>query len=152
MKKFYLVLIAFVLSLGIFSFSMAAGSGNTEKASNQESVSQSDTEELNNRRGNASKTTINRVTTQSEKIDKYTKDLGGNRTNGLVFYWLSVVREYSIPVFFILFVIAGLNFFIIGNKKLDKREQGFNMIVTLIVGLIVFQVLPFLFAIIVAGR
>ena len=116
------------------------------------STSNEQESELDSRRGNASKVTISRITKQEEKIDKATKDLGGDRTYGLVFYWLTVVKDYSIPVFFVLLTIASLNYFIIGNKKLDKREQGFKMIVTLIIGLIVFQVLPFLFAIIVAGR
>jgi hypothetical protein len=150
-----MIFMALILAFGLINFSLAAKSTENETSSKTESVEQvekKDTEELDNRRGNASKTTINRVTTQSEKIEKYTNDLGGNKTNGIVFYWLNVVKDYSIPVFFVLFVIAALNYFIIGNKKLDKREQGFRMIVTLLVGLIIFQVLPFLFAIIVAGR
>ena len=152
MKKISLVLIALVLILSTFSLSMAV---NESADTTQEVITSTSNEqesELDSRRGNASKVTISRITKQEEKIDKATKDLGGDRTYGLVFYWLTVVKDYSIPVFFVLLTIASLNYFIIGNKKLDKREQGFKMIVTLIIGLIVFQVLPFLFAIIVAGR
>jgi len=107
---------------------------------------------LDDRMGNASKTTISNVTSKDEKIKKYTEQLGGNKTNGTVLYYLWEIQRYSIPVCFVGLVIASLNFFIIGNKKLEKRESGFRMLVTLIVGLIVFQVLPLLFAIIVAGR
>lgn len=152
MKKISLVLIALVLILSTFSFSMAVNESADKTQEVITSTSNEQESELDSRRGNASKVTISRITKQEEKIDKATKDLGGDRTYGLVFYWLTVVKDYSIPVFFVLLTIASLNYFIIGNKKLDKREQGFKMIVTLIIGLIVFQVLPFLFAIIVAGR
>ena len=153
MKKVSLILIALVLIFSTFSFSLAANeSANTTQEVTASTNNDNENNELDNRRGNASKVTISRVTKQEEKIEKATKDLGGNKTYGLVFYWLTVVQTYSIPVFFVLLTIASLNYFIIGNKKLDKREQGFKMLVTLIIGLIVFQVLPFLFAIIVAGR
>lgn len=100
----------------------------------------------------ASKKTQKNLVSKEEKIRQNTEKLGGNRTNGTVLYYLELVRSYSYPVCFIGLVIASLNFFIIGNKKLEKREQGFKMLVTIIVGLIVFQVLPLLFAIIVAER
>ncbi len=101
---------------------------------------------------NASKKTQKNLVSKEEKIRENTEKLGGNRTNGTVLYYLELVRSYSYPVCFVGMVIASLNFFIIGNKKLEKRESGFKMLVTLIVGLIVFQVLPLLFAIVVAGR
>ena len=152
MKRISLILIALVLIFSTLSFSLAANESVDTTQEVTTSTSNDEYNELDNRRGNASKVTISRVTKQEEKIEKATKDLGGNKTYGLVFYWLTVVQTYSVPVFFVLLTIAALNYFIIGNKKLDKREQGFKMLVTLIIGLIVFQVLPFLFAIIVAGR
>ena len=105
----------------------------------------------------ASKTTHKNLTAKEEKIQGYmkSKDQGGkglSRTDATVLYYLRLLQVYSYPVCFVGFAIASLNFFIIGNKKLEKREQGFRMLVTLIIGLIVFQVLPLLYAIIVAGR
>jgi len=108
-------------------------------------------EELKDRTGNASETTINRVMTKEEKIKEYSEKCGST-TNGTVLYYLEVVQKYSVPVCFIGLTIASLNFFIIGNKKLEKREQGFSMLIAFGLGLIVFQVLPLLFAIVVAGR
>ena len=108
-------------------------------------------QELEDRNGNASITTIERLKTKEEKIAYYTEKCG-NSTNGTVMYYLYEIQKYSIPVCFIGLVIASLNFFIIGNKKLDKREQGFSMLIAFGLGLIVFQVLPLLFAILVAGR
>ena len=95
--------------------------------------------------------TIEHLTTREEKIQYYSEKCG-NETNGTVLYYLYEVQKYSVPICFIGLVIASLNFFIIGNKKLDKREQGFGMLIAFGLGLIVFQVLPLLFAIIVAGR
>lgn len=99
----------------------------------------------------ASNTTIKNLTSKDEEIKKYSEDLG-SVTNGTVYYYLMMIQKYSVPVCFIGLTIASLNFFIIGNKKLDKREQGFGMLIAFGLGLIVFQVLPLLFAIIVAGR
>lgn len=107
--------------------------------------------ELEDRKGNASLTTIENLKTKEEKIEYYSEKCG-NATNGTVLYWLYEIQKYSVPVCFIGLAIASLNFFIIGNKKLDKREQGFSMLIGFGLGLIVFQVLPLLFAIIVAGR
>lgn len=108
--------------------------------------------ELEDRTGNASETTINRVMTKEEKIKENTEKCGGDKNLGTVLYYLEVVQKYSVPVCFIGLTIASLNFFIIGNKKLEKREQGFSMLIMFGLGLIMFQVLPLLFAIIVAGR
>lgn len=102
--------------------------------------------------GDASSTVVGALSEKEEKIAEYTEKCGGNATNGTVLYYLYMVQKYSWPVCFIGLTIASLNFFIIGNKKLEKREQGFSMLIGFGLGLIVFQVLPLLFAIIVAGR
>ncbi len=134
-----------VLVIVILSASLAFASGDeAELSSNNDSKI-----EISGEMGNASSTTINNLTSKDKEIEEYTKALKGNRTNGIVLYYLKLVRLYSYPVIFVLMVIAALNYFIIGNKKLEKRESGFRMLVTLIVGLIVFQILPLLFAIIV---
>lgn len=95
--------------------------------------------------------TVEHLTTRDEKVAYYTEVLG-DATNGTVLYYLYEVQKYSLPICFVVLVVASLNFFIIGNKKLDKREQGFGMLVACGLGLIVFQVLPLLFAILTAGR
>ncbi len=152
MKKISLIISALILSMSFLFVSNVMADNLPETSTETTQSSKDENTELDNPYGNASKVTISRLKTKEEKIAYYTEALGGNKTNGVVLYWLNVVKDYSVPVCFVLLVIAALNFFIIGNKKLDRREKGFSMLVTLIVGLIVFQVLPFLFAIIVAGR
>ena len=143
MRKFLPLLGVFVIA--ILSMSLAFASGDEVKQDSSDDARI----EISGEMGNASSTTINNLTSKDKKIDEYTKALKGDRTNGTVLYYLELARKYSYPVIFVLMVIASLNYFIIGNKKLDKRESGFRMLVTLIVGLIVFQVLPLLFAIMV---
>lgn len=82
-----------------------------------------------------------------EYIEKYNDEMYGK-----VAYSLYIAQKYSIPVCFIILVLGSLNFFIIGGKKLEKREQGFGWIVMSLGGLVVFQVLPLIFALFVAGR
>ena len=150
MKRISLLLVALVIL--VCSFTSVFASGDTNQVEEVTTISASEEDKDQSHLSKASKTTQKNLTSKEEDIQRYTKQLGGNRTNGVVLYYLKLVQAYSIPVCFVGLVIASLNFFIIGNKKLEKREQGFKMLVTLIVGLIVFQVLPLLFAIIVAGR
>ena len=88
---------------------------------------------------------------KERKIAKYT-DKYNNKTLAYTAYGLDVAQLYSIPVFIILITWGAFNCYIIGEKKLDKREHGFAMIVAGLVGLVVFQVLPFLFALLVIGK
>ncbi len=101
---------------------------------------------------NAPATVIGNVKNREQKIAEYTEKYGGDPVYGKTAYYLGLAQKYSIPVCFIGLAIGALNFFIIGNKKLEKREQGFGMIVAFLLGLVVFQVLPLLYAIVVAGR
>lgn len=88
---------------------------------------------------------------KDKKIAEYT-DKYNNETFGVTAYYLEVIQLYSIPVFIILLTIGAFNFYIIGEKKLDKKQQGFSFIMSALCGLVVFQVLPFLFALLVAGK
>ena len=156
MKKFTLILCALIISsfsfLSVFADDDIISGEEVIKSSEVKASDTAKTDELEDRMGNASETTLRNATSKDEKIEQYTKDLGGNRTNGIVYYYLQMASDYSVPICFVGIVIASLNFFIIGNKKLDKRESGFRMLITLIVGMIVFRVLPLLFTIVVAGR
>ena len=136
MKKIVTLLIVLMMLSCTFFYAYAA----EEEVTNDEPSS------------NASETLINNVKSREEKIAEYTEKYGGDAVFGKTAYYLSMAQKYSIPICFIGLAIGALNFFIIGNKKLEKREQGFGMIVAFLLGLVVFQVLPLLFAIAVAGR
>ena len=99
----------------------------------------------------ASEKVLENVTESDRKkanyIDKYNDEFFGT-----IAYGLDWLRIYSLPVIFIIMIIGSFNFLIIGNKKLDKKEQGYSMIVFSVIALVVFNVLPLLYAVIVAGR
>ncbi len=156
MKRITLILVAMLIVLSTISPVFASGEEKTAETT-VVSASQEDSKNDEKKFSDATTTTKNNLTSKDEKLRIYMAPVseggkGLSSLNAHVLYILEQVRLYSYPVIFIGLVIASLNFFIIGTKKLDKREQGFNWIVTLIIGLIVFQVLPLLFAIIVAGR
>ena len=99
----------------------------------------------------ASESLLNNVSRKDKRIaelaDKY-----NDQFYGQVAYYLEVAQKYSLPICFVGITIGAFNFLIIGNKKLDKKEQGFGWIVGFTIGLVVFNVIPLIFALFVAGR
>lgn len=75
----------------------------------------------------------------------------GNATYGLVAYVLNIVRIYSIPFGFVGIAISGIYRYVIGIRKLDVRDKGFGAMVGIITVLVICQVLPLIFAIVVKG-
>lgn len=75
----------------------------------------------------------------------------GNDTYGLVAYLLNIVRVYSIPFGFVGIVIAAIYRYVIGIRKLDVQDKGFATLVAIITVMVICQVLPLIFAIIVRG-
>lgn len=100
---------------------------------------------------NASEVTLKNLKTKEEKIAYYTEKYG-DETKATVAYWISIAQVWSVIPCVLLLLWGALNCFIIGNKKLHAREQGFNTIIASIIGLVAFQVIPFIYAICVAGR
>lgn len=88
---------------------------------------------------------VGAVTRKDKKIAELT-DKYNDKNLGTVAYYLDVVRYYSTPVFFVFLTIGAFNFFIVGNKKLDKKEQGFGWITACIIGWVFFQCIPLAFA------
>ncbi len=75
----------------------------------------------------------------------------GSTTYGLVAYILDKVRVYSIPVAFLGIAIAAIYQYVIGIRKLDVRDKGFGAMIGIVTMLIICQVLPLIFAIVVRG-
>ncbi len=75
----------------------------------------------------------------------------GNNTYGLAAYVLNLVRIYSIPFGFIGIVIAAIYRYVIGIRKLDVQDKGFGVLVAIITVMVICQVLPLIFAIVVRG-
>ena len=77
-------------------------------------------------------------------IDKY-----GSTPYGVAAYVLNILRIYSIPCCFIGIAVGSIYQYVLGIRKLDTRDKGFALIVTFVTILLICQVLPLIFAIVV---
>lgn len=75
----------------------------------------------------------------------------GSDAYGLTAYLLNRIRIYSIPFGFVAIVIAAIYQYIIGIKKLDVRDKGFALMIASVTLVVICQVLPLVFAIVVKG-
>ena len=81
-----------------------------------------------------------------EYIEKY-----GSNTYGVAAYILNKVRIYSIPLCFVGIAIGAIYQYVIGIRKLDVRDKGFGVVIAFVTILIICQILPLIFAIVVKG-
>lgn len=87
--------------------------------------------------------------TKSEKSLDYYKQKYGSDAYGLTAYILNLIRIYSIPFCFLGIAISGIYQYIIGIRKLDVKEKGLAMMVTFVTLLVICQILPLAFTIVV---
>ncbi len=85
-----------------------------------------------------------------ETLQDY-QDSYGDDTYGLVAYILNIIRLYSIPFGFVGIAISGIYRYIIGIRKLDVRDKGFGAMIGIITVMVICQILPLVFAIVVKG-
>lgn len=147
MRKIIILMLTLVSLMGIPYGSICAANSTLddtnfeENVTNEENSSNNESEEMSP----AGEEMVGAVSKKDRKIaelsDKY-----NDKNLGKVAYYLEVVRFYSTPIFFIFLTIGAFNFFIIGNKKLDKKEQGFGWITACIIGWVFFQCIPLAFA------
>ena len=84
------------------------------------------------------------------ELQEYT-ELYGNESYGMTAYILDKVRIYSIPFCFVGIAISAIYQYVIGIRKLDVRDKGFGAMIGIVTMLIICQVLPLIFAIVVRG-
>ena len=87
---------------------------------------------------------------QVKSLEDY-KELYGSDTYGFTAYILNIVRIYSIPVSFIAIAMGAIFQYVIGIRKLDVRDKGFGLIIASVTLLVICQILPLVFAIVVKG-
>ena len=83
-------------------------------------------------------------------LEEY-KEAYGSDAYGLTAFLLNKIRVYSIPFGFVAIIIAAIYQYIIGLKKLDVRDKGFAIMIASVTILVICQVLPLVFAIVVKG-
>ena len=85
------------------------------------------------------------------KKEEYTEKYGSEA------YWLAgfileeVVRPYSIPFCFIGIVVGLLFQYVLGTRRLDYKHRGFSTVIVFVTILVICQVLPFIYALVVIG-
>lgn len=154
MKKLVLLIITILSIVGVSTFALASSNPiaedvkqetvttpneaenvkteNEDKATNEEKMSP------------AGEEVVESISRKDQKIKELTIKYN-DKTLAFVAYLLEGARYYSTPIFFIFLTIGAFNFFIVGNKKLDKKEQGFGWITACILGWVFFQCIPLLF-------
>lgn len=75
----------------------------------------------------------------------------GSDAYGLTAYILSRIQIYSIPFCFLGIAISAIYQYVLGIRKLDTRDKGFAIMISIITIFVIAQVLPLIFAIVVKG-
>lgn len=83
-------------------------------------------------------------------LEDYQREYG-DETYGFVAFALNTIRWYSIPFGFAGIVIAAIYRYVIGIRRLDVQDKGFGVLVAIITVMVICQVLPLIFAIVVKG-
>ncbi len=84
----------------------------------------------------------------AKTLEEY-KQKYGSDAYGLTAYILNLIRIYSIPLCFLGIAISAIYQYIIGIRKLDTQEKGLIMMISFITILVICQILPLAFAIVV---
>ena len=86
----------------------------------------------------------------SGRIEQYTEKYG-SKAYGITAMVLDAVRIYSIPFCLLGIAIGAIYQYIIGIRRLDVRDKGFNLIIAFVTILVIAQVLPLVFTIVTKG-
>ena len=87
---------------------------------------------------------------EKKTLEDYQKAYG-SETYGLTAYILNKVQIASIPLCFLGIAISAIYQYVLGIRKLDTRDKGFAIMISIITIFIIAQVLPLVFAIVVKG-
>ena len=86
----------------------------------------------------------------SGRIEQYTEKYG-SKAYGITAMVLDAVRIYSIPFCLLGIAIGAIYQYIIGIRRLDVLDKGFNLIIAFVTLLVIAQVLPLVFTIVTKG-
>ena len=137
-RKIAAIIMIIVITLGIATMTIYATDTN---------MNTSNSVELKN------DSTVNLVQIKDKELETLQdyQDSYGDATYGLVAYILNIIRLYSIPFGFVGIAISGIYRYIIGIRQLDVRDKGFGAMIGIITVMVICQVLPLVFAIVVRG-
>lgn len=105
----------------------------------------------NNKLENDSNSELVEMKSKTENELKEYEDLYGSKTYGYTAYILNKIRIFSIPLCFLGIAVGSIYQYVIGIRKLDVRDRGFALIIGFVTVLVICQLLPLIFAIVVQG-
>lgn len=85
---------------------------------------------------------------EEKVLNKYREEYGLD-TYGTVAYILNRARLFSYPLCTFGIIVAAILQYVIGIRKLDTRDTGFLLMITLVTILVIFQILPIIFGLVV---
>ena len=100
--------------------------------------------------GNQSSEIIEIKDKNAGEIEEYNQKYG-SESYGTAAFILNKVRLYSIPLCFIGIAVGALYQYVLGTRRLDMKHKGFGLIIAFITILVICQILPLIFAIVVRG-
>lgn len=130
MKKVAAVMMIILIALMLFSNNFVYAETTTAESTDSDS-------QLIKIKENSAKT-----------LDEY-KEKYGSDAYGLTAFILNIIRIYSIPFCFLGIAISAIYQYIIGIRKLDNQEKGLVLMVSFVTILVICQILPLAFAVVV---
>lgn len=137
-KKGIVLAIIFLLILCSSTFVLASSARSTNKIENKVEPS------------NTMSQLVEMKDNEKKTLEDY-QQAYGSETYGLTAYMLNRIQIYSIPFCFIGVAISAIYQYVLGIRKLDTRDKGFAIMISIITIFIIAQVLPLIFAIVVKG-
>ncbi len=138
MKKTLAIIAIFICIL----FSTMVFASNGEKISNK-------SENINTSEASVSKI-VDFKDKEKKTLEDY-KEAYGADSYGLTAYVLNRIQIYSIPFCFLGIALSAIYQYVLGIRKLDTRDKGFAIMISVITIFVIAQVLPLIFAIVVKG-
>ena len=132
-------------------------SKNNEKNSETNNNTNNKQKTDNNNNNTISKENSTAVSKIAEMKDNEKKTLEdykqayGSDSYGFTAYVLSRIQVYSIPFCFLGIAISAIYQYVLGIRKMDTRDKGFAIMISIITLFVIAQVLPLIFAIVVKG-
>ncbi len=111
-------------------------------------------EKISNKETNKNETAVSKIVDFKDKEKKTLEDYKeayGSDSYGLTAYALNRIQIYSIPFCFLGIALSAIYQYVLGIRKLDTRDKGFAIMISVITIFVIAQVLPLIFAIVVKG-
>jgi len=151
MYKFKRKCIIITLLALIFSSTMVYAAENNTQNNVNNSVNVVENEN-NTDEDNSTATTILKIKDEQLKSLEDYKTKYGSDTYGFAAYVLHIIQVNSIPIGIVGIAVCAIYQYVIGLKRLDIRDKGFHTMIAMVTILIICQVLPLIFAIVIKSN